>query len=319
MANVSEKLKEKLDACALTVYALAKQSGLPQSTIKNVFYGRSEKPSLDLLQKLSYYLHCSVEDLLSDEDPRRNKIIGVGIKTEFVPNKISFSLDYNSQKIASVFNHVFDVALFWSKKAGDAILENGVKELFKINLNILKDKQDYPYRVMSWSFLDWINNDDIMVASSTQELTSPENVKKFREYYVYTKSNPRSLIFDPPSIGLPSGEFIIPAAVGFNDEEDKYFGAISMGFNIERFKSEIKNVIGNENISYLVLDQKNNIVFGHKNIEENNLNHFCKRFENIDFNGKGILKNKIDFNGSIYSNYISLKNYPFYILVGLEW
>lgn len=54
-------------------HTLAKAANVPESSIKNILYGRSKKPSLELLEPLAEKLKCKISDLLSDDDPRINK------------------------------------------------------------------------------------------------------------------------------------------------------------------------------------------------------------------------------------------------------
>ncbi|MHA1538931.1 MAG: helix-turn-helix domain-containing protein [Alphaproteobacteria bacterium] len=318
MSSVSVKLKEKLDACGATVYWLSKQSGIPQSTLKNVYYGRSEKPSLDLLKTISFYLNCAPEDLLSEADPRRAALQATPQVSQSV-NHLSLGLYSDLEKIAGMLGHVFDVALSFSKRAGDNVVKNGVEALFKVNEAVMQDKQDYPYRVMSWPFFDWINNDDLMVASAMHELDPPEDVTKVRLYYTHTRARPRQLIFDPVNIGLPSGEYIVPAAVGIEDDAGSYFGAVSMGFNIDRLKEEIRTTLGDENICFALLDHEKKIVLSSTSFEDNDRLYFSKILKGVSLEQSGTFKNKINFHNSIYTHHIKLKNYSFFVFLGLNW
>jgi DNA-binding Xre family transcriptional regulator len=73
MQSVQQKLKYQMEKSGIKPHTLAKVAGVPESSIKNIVYGRSTKPSLELIDALAIKLNCKVSDLLSDDDQRINK------------------------------------------------------------------------------------------------------------------------------------------------------------------------------------------------------------------------------------------------------
>ncbi|MHA1539203.1 MAG: helix-turn-helix domain-containing protein [Alphaproteobacteria bacterium] len=70
MTSVQKKLKEKMENQNLTSYALARKAGVPASSIKNIIYGKSNRPRYELVRALSEQLDCDIKELFSDNDPR---------------------------------------------------------------------------------------------------------------------------------------------------------------------------------------------------------------------------------------------------------
>lgn len=60
VANYLTKLKEKT---GLTFEAIAEQSGLSESTVKNLFSGKSEDPRLNTVAPVTYVLNGSVDEM----------------------------------------------------------------------------------------------------------------------------------------------------------------------------------------------------------------------------------------------------------------
>lgn len=62
-----------MDNRNIKAYTLAKRANVPESSIKNILYGKSIKPRYELLAALAKILGCSVTDIISDTDPRKNQ------------------------------------------------------------------------------------------------------------------------------------------------------------------------------------------------------------------------------------------------------
>lgn len=62
VANYLTKLKEKT---GLTFEAIAEQSGLSESTVKNLFSGKSEDPRLNTVAPVTYVLNGSIDEMYS--------------------------------------------------------------------------------------------------------------------------------------------------------------------------------------------------------------------------------------------------------------
>ena len=61
-----EKLKTLMKQQNLTMYRLAKLSGLPESSVNRLVWGQTPDPRVSSLKKIADALGVKVDDLLSD-------------------------------------------------------------------------------------------------------------------------------------------------------------------------------------------------------------------------------------------------------------
>lgn len=67
VGKLGQKIKEKISEVGISVHALEKKAGLKQSAVQNILYGKSQKPSLHIMQAIAQALNCSVLELLEEE------------------------------------------------------------------------------------------------------------------------------------------------------------------------------------------------------------------------------------------------------------
>lgn len=86
-----EIIEELMDRKGWTKYKLAKESGLPQSTITSLFSDRVKNPSTDSLVKIANALGVEVSILINKTDPVNSKEKGFGtyLKSLRVQRKMS--------------------------------------------------------------------------------------------------------------------------------------------------------------------------------------------------------------------------------------
>lgn len=81
MGSIQTKLKAIMKEQNVGTYVLAQKAGVPESSIKNIIYGKSSKPRYELVVALAEQLGCSLKDLLSDDD-KRVEITAISTKSE---------------------------------------------------------------------------------------------------------------------------------------------------------------------------------------------------------------------------------------------
>lgn len=62
------KLKKKIISAGISAHALEKQAGLKRSAVQNILYGKSKKPSAEILRAITKVLGCSINELLGMHD-----------------------------------------------------------------------------------------------------------------------------------------------------------------------------------------------------------------------------------------------------------
>lgn len=73
---LKEILRKKMAEANLSAHALEKNAGLKRSAVQNILYGKSKKPSAEILGAITKVLGCSISDLLGETNnkPAHNKI-----------------------------------------------------------------------------------------------------------------------------------------------------------------------------------------------------------------------------------------------------
>lgn len=84
----------------VSIGRLAKGAGVPESSIKNIIYGKSSKPRTELIEAIAGALQCEAKDLLSDDDPRRSKVL----KNPLVSNQDVWNAELHSKATDLVKN-----------------------------------------------------------------------------------------------------------------------------------------------------------------------------------------------------------------------
>ena len=62
------RLRKKIDEAGVSPHALEKQAGLKRSAVQNILYGKSKKPSAEILGAITKILGCSINDLLDQQN-----------------------------------------------------------------------------------------------------------------------------------------------------------------------------------------------------------------------------------------------------------
>jgi hypothetical protein len=251
---------------------------------------------------------------LSSEKEKR--VVAIERSAELIKDNLIYNLDY--------VRHIMEFA-------GREILKKDYTNLNKIHevfVNLAKS-QNITNSVICWTFLDWLDrNDRQLVNTITGINKNPPNMHKAGRRYGWRNiKEPKEIEFSAPGMGIPSGEYIIPAGMWIEKNED-YLGGIALGISINKLANKIIPQI-NENVRFAVINSENyQLIFRSNNLspEENNniLNQYNKwavaaSTKNILFSD-GFIEEKIKFGSD---KYIYLKNlnderYPFKILIGYD-
>lgn len=136
---ISQKIKNRISEAGISVHALEKKAGLKQSSIQNIIYGKSKKPSFHIMQSIAEALNCTVTELLEEENYPINERKEFGSETAQVWNADLYVDTLNTiNKLAKQKN------IFLSK----AKMFDCVEEVYEYSL---RNKKNIPDK----SFADW--------------------------------------------------------------------------------------------------------------------------------------------------------------------
>ena len=69
MTTTPDKIKNRMHALGITTQQLAKTSGVPEGTVKNLIYGYIRKPGKSTMVKIAGALSCPVDDIMGTVPP----------------------------------------------------------------------------------------------------------------------------------------------------------------------------------------------------------------------------------------------------------
>lgn len=146
---LQEKLREKMSETGISAHALEKQAGLKRSAVQNILYGKSKKPSAEILRAISKVLDCSITDLLSQQD--------AGTQNNYLVQSSPSSYSLNTSlyaKAVQAANDIFNDNNVSPEKQ-DAL--NYINELYQYSFNNNNPEIDNNFAV--WLFNKcWPNN-----------------------------------------------------------------------------------------------------------------------------------------------------------------
>jgi|GEM_PF-5545492 len=222
--------------------------------------------------------------------------------------------------IAQVFQERLQEATLIMSHLGRKIAADGATDFQKIEELIrstdLNSVRSNP--LFTWAFLDWIDTTGLMrVNGAAGIFENPPNMNH-REFIKNCRKAPWTLQVCKPDIGIPSGVWLIPVGLGVEGKNHEYLGIVSGGLQIEPLREIFHAETGNDEIDFLLIDDKMNLI-----VQSTELNFKEKLFHN---------KNEINFSffNKIESIFIEpvccsdikfyshrkIKNFPYIILVG---
>ena len=193
---------------------------------------------------------------------------------------------------------------------------NNLKSVFVYMHEGIPDQADVQRDIYSWAYLDWIDKHNRLLINSEQGvLQSPIDLSS-REYLNKSKKTPWKLVLGAPVLGIPSGEYVLPASLGVEDENGNYIGSIVVEFSIKKLREILMDISTDFSCEFFIVNEENTILLSSYELFTNN-NQF---FVDHDFGSKnGILSQPVDFKKKIEIEYqIKSKYYPFRIFLGTE-
>ncbi len=240
-------------------------------------------------------------------------------------DSIKKDMEVTSKHIENILDDIFTESTRLMIFIGKQISHSEKVDLQKIN-ELLKNTSGIEYKskaLLSWTLFDWVDPKCFQLINSAKGIhKSPIDLSN-RSYCTKCRVNPWSLQFSNPTFGTPSGIWVIPAGVGITDEQHKFLGMITVGFNIAVLTSSLSQKLGGENISFIILDENLNPVLESKdnatlNSNTSNIGELIKANSNHFDKPGGSLTKPLEYNGIAYAFYNKMKNYPFFILTGIQ-
>lgn len=219
-----------------------------------------------------------------------------------------------AEQFDSILIYDFTNTEHYAILVGRKILQVGPDKLKKIAALMREDFPETISNIFSWTYFDWINDKGKLVVNSKQGLLYDPIDLANRDYLQKSKITPWKLIIGKPSLGVPSGEYVILSGLGVEDRDGRYVGTFGVEFSIKKIRDKLTDIVNDFNCEFFVIDEEDNILVSSDELMTINNNFF--KDKEFSSNG-GFLTNPIEYNDDIKIDYIlDSKYYPFKVLLG---
>jgi signal transduction histidine kinase len=174
--------------------------------------------------------------------------------------------------------------------------------------------------VLSWTAFSWFDEKDDKRVDSISGALALKTSHSHRPYIKNAHTEPQKLHFGENGFGFTSQRYILPAAMGVTDNQGKYVGAVTVGFDLNGMSAGIGDKIEDPDISFALLNRDFEALtnlgtrekYSKKGMNLRKLNEIIHD-NNIDYNSLKHLT-KIDLMSSGDAVYMrKISNYPFVI------
>lgn len=224
------------------------------------------------------------------------------------------------RSLSDKIDHTFSII----KNINSQIAENPTN---KKHINdILKRYRTSPSlnESFAWTIFSWSNTDFQLTVDAQYGIMDKPYDLSTRDYISLTEKEPNIFHLGSPIIGSTSRKWMIPGGVGTTDENGKYLGTMTIGFEIGALAKLLHNIVQNPNVTFSLFN-KNEVAILHGDIKNSNID---KISDDSSFNlATSKVLNKINskqseevFSISLFGNrhaFLAKKvaNYPFILFL----
>lgn len=223
-------------------------------------------------------------------------------------------------RIDAVFTDSVDYSAKYIEFIGDRIVQHGAYDLDYIADLIGGKFRTHPEESHLYitSVFDWVTPDkQLRVSSKAGILNEPYDMSD-RDYMQRAALFPWTMQLSAPRYGGISKQWIIPGGMGITDKHGKFLGTITMGFNLDGLARHISQVIGSEDIQYVILDQDMKPVL---DSSADNSSPHLQDAPDMSVHSDSFVANSgfiksIPYGNAQFSYYKKVNKYPYIIVVG---
>lgn len=230
-------------------------------------------------------------------------------------------LEKEGQKLASDFDDKLKIVehlmqfLGTKLKTNTDLSDKSIAELVRHHQDNFKDDS------FAWHAIHYARPDGTLIADSISGFVKPLKLtSEKRSWIEKSKNQPWAIQFSKPDIGLSSGDYILPSAVGiYDDEKEKFIGYLSAGISIEKLTTRLLQA-SNDQISFVIFNDDLNFITSSEPVlnEENFVLSDQVKDILINDHDRDVneLPKAIDAHQYIYTHITHSSSYPFSILIG---
>jgi len=131
--------------------------------------------------------------------------------------------------------------------------------------------------VLSWTVFCWFDDKDIKKVDSVSGIAVKPANYSTRTYISEARNAPGTLYLGKDIFGLTSQKHILPAAIGAADNEGKFLGSLTIGFDLANFIRELEEKIKDPDTSFAILNSDFEIVSQFNSLEHTSDNKISSK------------------------------------------
>jgi hypothetical protein len=208
-------------------------------------------------------------------------ILTTFIVYNYYTSKINEIIKESNAILANDLSDTFKLTNEFLSYIGKQILKgnyNNPNYIFSILKDVEIGQHGLSPNAFSWSCIDWVNNQGFQTVNQREGIRqSPKDMNE-RSYISDGKINPWKIQFSKPTVGYPSGIYVIPAGIGVTTSFNQLIGYLVVGFSVDKLiESSVTKI--SERVSFQITDEKGTIIFSDTNKDNELLNsgHLNKR------------------------------------------
>ncbi len=173
----------------------------------------------------------------------------------------------------------------------------------------------------AWHAIHFARPDGLLIADSINGFVTPIKLNYAKRSWIEkSRTHPWAMQFSKPDIGLSSGDYILPSAVGINDKNnEKFIGYLSAGISIEKLTTRLLQA-SNDEISFVIYDDELNFITSSEPVLNQDNFLFSDQIKEILLHDHDIdvneLSKPVDAQQYIYTHITHSSKYPFSLFIG---
>lgn len=246
-------------------------------------------------------------------------------------DNLKHNLKNESRYISYTLQEIFDFSSQLSTYLGKQIATTDTQDVNNVSHIIGKAEKNFEYREqnnsLAWLNIGWINANNLLIFDRKYGVTVPQYNLSHRPYVQDCLKKQWKFHTSQVVIGIPSGLRQIPGGMGITNAKGRYLGTLTMCFDLVDlgYKVQQKLSMANftiSNISYVVLDKDLHIVLQSPDNKIDIESSYYKDTlgsRKFFLSDEGTLSTPLKCGAITYSHYKKLRNYPYYVLTGVNY
>lgn len=181
---------------------------------------------------------------------------------------------------------------------------------------ILSHTENINIKPMMDSYVSWANPKGDLIVTNQGILTHHIPNISDRHYFISARKNPWTLKFSLPTKSSFSKSDVIPLAMGITNKHNQFIGYLILSIKTKSFNKFLNNILPIGKVSFIVLDDKNNILFNSHPDLNGTLQNKLKFFNFKLLQDQGYLNSLLTTETQQYTYYQKVKDTPYTIITG---